>query len=188
MKGLWLMVLAAGLMMGCGNKTERELYSDPLFRAITGRSAPVVVENTDSIRMEDLDRETYSFLIDMDFDGKKECLLRAIAAGQKSMDGYLVYDYDENDSLAFEHKAVREGWPYSVDGFFEIDDATVVNYARQELVTYVFDGYDYTLRKIYKRVGDSLKLRFTEEYSNGGRKLVERKEYIGGDTIVRFPK
>ena len=187
MKGFWMVILTAGLMVSCRNKAVNEYEHDPLFMAVTGRMAPVIVENADSIRMEDLDRETYSFLIDMDFDGKKEFLFRAIAAGQKTMDGYLVYDYDENDSLAFEHKAVREGWPYSVDGFFEIDDATVVNYARQELVTYVFDGYNYTLRKIYKRVGDSLKLKFTEEYSDGGRKLVKCKEIIGSDTIVRFP-
>ena len=59
MKGFWMVILAAGFMVSCRNKAVNEYEHDPLFMAVTGRMAPVIVENPDSIRMEDLDRETY---------------------------------------------------------------------------------------------------------------------------------
>lgn len=129
-------------------------------------------------------RDVPFFFLDVNFDGKKDFVIKNFQLGQRWYDAYQAYDVtnDIDGSYGYDYlyDDLRGVAPYQ-----DLDDLSEIDYTKKEISTYMYGGYSDSRKTIYKYINGKITLHSTEDYDSLGRVLA-RRQVLKIDTITTY--
>lgn len=129
-------------------------------------------------------RDVPFFFLDVDFDGKKDFVIKYFRQGQRWSDAYQAYDVTDDiyGSYGYDYlyDDLRGVAPYQ-----DLDDLSEIDYNNKEISTYFYGGYSDSKKTIYKSKNGKITLHSIEDYDSLGWVLA-RRQVLKIDTLTTY--
>lgn len=131
-------------------------------------------------------RDVPFFFLDVNFDGKKDFVIKDYSQGQRWTDAFHAYDVtddiDGSYSYDYLYDDLRGVAPYQ-----DLDELSEIDYTHKEISTYIYGGYSDSKKTIYKPKNGKITLHSIEDYDSLGWVLA-RRQVLKIDTITTYHK
>lgn len=132
----------------------------------------------------DIFRDLPFFFLDVDFDGRKDLVVKYFRQGQRWEHAFQAYDVIDELDGSF-------GYDYLYDNlrgvapFQDLDELSEIDYSKKEISTYIYGGYSNSKKSIYKPINGKITLHSIENYDSLGW-LLARRQVLKVDTITTY--